>query len=111
MKLGGEMEFWISRLYWYLRNNWFEYLLLIIDVVFLLRYLLAKKLGWKVNRRINVQAMLVLLHLVLGALALWFDNQDVFYIITVIFLGPALLISWLGSGKDKDEPLSEQEEG
>ena len=102
INVGGiDWEFWMSRLYWYLRNDWFEYLLLAIDAVFLLRYSLAKKLRWKTSRRVSIQAVLVLSHLVLGALALWFDNRDAFNIVTVLFLGTAILLNWVKPNADE----------
>ena len=84
------------------------------DIVFLLVYLTvvskARKSGRKVKRKLKVLAILVLMHLGFGFLALWLDNRVVFRILTtVLFVSIALVILLIKSEEnEKGQKISEK---
>jgi hypothetical protein len=82
---------------------------LVLDVC----YLAAWLFGERVNRPMSLaiwEALLIIMHLVLGALALWFDNNAAYNIITFVCWGPIFVAPLTRKTRDKQEaPVADEE--
>jgi hypothetical protein len=92
-------------------NNLGLLLFLAVDILFLFGYAVAKLSGKSITKTLRIQTVLVIAHLILGVLALWFDNHDAYIVVTVACWGGLVLSTLVGSKRDRgsDEALPKSE--
>ena len=85
----------VLRSFWYdLYSNWADLIALGADLVFVLGYpIFRRSLHQKHQKRFTIMTVLMFMHLVLGSLALWFDNRLSFGMLTLVLWGPASLLA------------------